>query len=154
MEISGFFCHLDFAWNQFWSFWNPRSCHFDHLSTSEFWILEDFWHFLVWYFSKNQNWKPSKFLKWQFLTFSNQLKLISRTIRLAGKLLNFYTLEHPQSKFLKRQFLTFSNQPKLISRTIRLAGKLLKFYTLEHPQSKFPIRLPGSVKDLISGNFC
>ena len=52
-------------------------------------------HFQVWNFSKHQNSNPPKLLKRQFLTFRNQLKLISRKIRLAGKLLNFHTVEYP-----------------------------------------------------------
>ena len=49
-------------------------------------------HFHAWNFSKNQNWKHPRLLKVQFLTFWNQPKLISRKIREAQKLLNFYAL--------------------------------------------------------------
>ena len=27
-QISRFFCHSDFTWNHFWSFWSPKNCHF------------------------------------------------------------------------------------------------------------------------------
>ena len=54
--------------------------------------FDSFWHFQVWNFSKNQYAKPPKWLKWQFLTLWNQLKLIWRKIRVAGKLLNFITV--------------------------------------------------------------
>ena len=64
---------------------SPKNYHFDHFSSSEFWIVfEDFWHFQVCNFSKNQNSTPLKLLKQQFLTSWNQLKLISRKIRVAG----------------------------------------------------------------------
>ena len=29
-----------------------KSCHFDHLSSSKFWIFGNFWDFQVWYFQK------------------------------------------------------------------------------------------------------
>ena len=38
------FCHSDFTWNQFWSFWSPKNCHFNHFSKYEFL-----------FFGKNQN---------------------------------------------------------------------------------------------------
>ena len=41
---------------------------------------------------KNQTSKPLRWIKWPFLTFSNQPKLISRKIRVAGKLLNFHAV--------------------------------------------------------------
>ena len=37
LENPWFFCQSDFTWNQFWSFWRPINCHFDHLSSYEFW---------------------------------------------------------------------------------------------------------------------
>ena len=40
-----FFWHPDFTWNQFWSFWSPKNCHFVHLRNPEFWIFGNFWHF-------------------------------------------------------------------------------------------------------------
>ena len=79
VEILGFFWHSDCMWNQLQSFWSPI------LTTCAA--------------PKNQNSKPSKLLKRQFLTFWNQSKLISHKIRVAGKLLNFQTVEYPQSKF-------------------------------------------------------
>ena len=45
LENSWFFCQSDFTWNQFWSFWRPINCHFDHLSSYEFWILGIFYMF-------------------------------------------------------------------------------------------------------------
>ena len=99
MEISGFFCHLDFTWNQFWSFWSSKNCCFNHLRSSEFWF---FWELLIFpgvKCPKSQNSNSSKLVKPQFLTLWNQPKLISRKIRVAEKLPNFHTLESPQSKF-------------------------------------------------------
>ena len=83
VEISFFFTtqstQISFMWNLFWSFWNPKNCYFDHLSTSEFWIFGKF----CWY---SQMWNPSKK---QFLTIWHQPELISK-IRVAGKLLKFH----------------------------------------------------------------
>ena len=99
VEISGFFYTSDFTWNQFWSFWNPKKCYFDHLSSSKFWIFANFWHFQVWNFCKIQNSMLSRLLKQQYLLFWNQQKLFSHKIRGAGKLLSFHTVEYLQSKF-------------------------------------------------------
>ena len=104
VEISGFFCHLDFASNQFWSFESPKAATW--VPTYEFWIFGNFWHCKVWDFSWNQNSKTTKLLKQQFLTFWNHPKLISRKIRVAGILLNFHTVEYPRSKFLNRLLRT------------------------------------------------
>ena len=62
---------------------------------SNFWNI---WNFQLSNFSTNQSSKPLKLLKRQFLTFWNQPKLISRKIRVAGKLLNFHNVEYPQPK--------------------------------------------------------
>ena len=42
VEISRFFCHLHFTWNQLWSFWSPQNCHFDDISSFEFWLFGNF----------------------------------------------------------------------------------------------------------------
>ena len=60
------FYRSDFMSNLCWSFWSPKNCHFDHLSSSEFWIFGNFWHFQVWNFSKNKYSKPSKLLNGSF----------------------------------------------------------------------------------------
>ena len=91
VKILGSICQSNLTWNQFWSFWCPKNCHFDHLSNSEFWIFGNFWHIQV-SNSKNQDSKPTELLKRQILTFWNQQKLISRKIRVHGKLLNFCTV--------------------------------------------------------------
>ena len=80
VEISGFICHSDLTWNQCWSFWSHKNCHFDHLSSSEVYIFGNFWLFQVWN-SKNQSSKPSKLLKWQILTFWNQPEFISLLLK-------------------------------------------------------------------------
>ena len=92
VEISWLICHSYFTWNQFWSNWSPQNCHFDHFCRSEFWTFGHFWHFQVWKFLKNQNFKPSKWLKWQFLTFWNQPKLISSENKSGRKILKFLWL--------------------------------------------------------------
>ena len=65
-------------------------------------------------------------LKWQFLTFWNQLRMIWRKIRVEGKLIHFNTVEYPQWKFLIR---------------LPMWSKMLKFiatwfyilFQIEHP---------------------
>ena len=37
VEISGFFCHPDFTWKQFWLFWCPKTANFDIFE--QLWIL-------------------------------------------------------------------------------------------------------------------
>ena len=56
-------------------------------------ILVKFLNFPELKFANNQNTTPLKRSKWQFLTFWNQQKLISRKIRVTGKLLNFHIVQ-------------------------------------------------------------
>ena len=84
MEISGFIYHPDITWNQFWSFWCPKHCHFFYFSSFRM-IFGNYWHIHMWNFSKNQNSKPPKLLKQQFLTFWSQPKLISLKFIVARK---------------------------------------------------------------------
>ena len=53
---------------------------------------ESFWHFQEWNFKKS-NFKAYKIVEIAFFTFGNQPDLISRRIRVAGKLLNFYIVK-------------------------------------------------------------
>ena len=62
----------------------PKNCPLDHISSSEFWILEN-----LWWIPKNQSLMPSKLLKRQFLTFWYQPKSISRKIRSCRLFPNF-----------------------------------------------------------------
>ena len=55
VEISGFFCHSDFTWNQFQGFSKYQNCHFSNCREIEFW-----------FYGKFQSWKLSK---WQFCNF-------------------------------------------------------------------------------------
>ena len=52
VKISGIFYHLEFTWNQYWSFGNPKNCDFNHLSSSELWIFGNYWHFKYEIFTK------------------------------------------------------------------------------------------------------
>ena len=79
----------------FGNFENPKTVILYHFSPSEFCILP-----------KNQTSKPSRSLKWQFLTSWNQSKLISPKIRVPWKLLNFHTV---------RKILNFPHSAKLIT---------------------------------------
>ena len=85
----------DFMWNQFLSFWSLKNCHFDHMSSSEFWIFGYFWYSKVWNSQKSQNSYPPKLLKLQLLTLWNRPKLISHKITVAKKWLNFHTVDYP-----------------------------------------------------------
>ena len=85
-----------------WKFQILREINFGHFEAPKSTILTiwaainfEFWdisHFQVWIFVKNQNSKPPKLLKLQFLTFWNLPKLISRKVIVAGKLLHFHTM--------------------------------------------------------------
>ena len=70
VEVSGFFCHSDFTWNRFWSFWSPKNCHLDHFCSSEFLIFGYFWHFLKVWNSQKITIQASKILRngsfWSF----------------------------------------------------------------------------------------
>ena len=87
-RIFSFFCLSDFTWNHFLSFWCPKST-----------ILTILVNFYIWGFStissvifpKKSKFKASKKFELQFLTVWKQLELISRKIRVAGKLLNVHT---------------------------------------------------------------
>ena len=90
IEISRFFCHLDFTWNQFWR-WQKflRFCNF---TGSEFHLCSQFQPLKNAKNAKNQNWEPLNVLKWQLLDLKNHQKLISRKIWAIEKLWNFHTL--------------------------------------------------------------
>ena len=80
----GFVCHSILV------ILKPQNCHFDHISSSEFWIFTNFEHFQVWNFFKNQNSKPQKLLKRQFWPSEISLSWFHAKLnRVEGKLLNF-----------------------------------------------------------------
>ena len=84
--------HSDFSWNQFWLIFEGQNSPFYHFR--RLWILI-FWEFHTSKcekFPKIQNSELLKWSKWQVLTPWNWSKLISRKIRVAGKLLNFHTV--------------------------------------------------------------
>ena len=69
VEISEFFCHTDFTWNQFWRLEEVKNCHVCRFRGSEFWfvisrkicVAEKFWKFHTVKTEKNQ----------RFLSISN-----------------------------------------------------------------------------------
>ena len=67
------FLHLRFFVKAIWILWSFKNCHFDHFSSTEFWIFGIFLHFQVWNFQipKNRNSKLPKLLKRQVLNFWN-----------------------------------------------------------------------------------
>ena len=83
-KFQDFLCLSGFTWNQWWSFWTPKNCYFDQLSSSEFSAFG--YIFKCEIFQNNQNSKPSELLKLQFLIVWNQPKLISRKISLNSQL--------------------------------------------------------------------
>ena len=56
VENSGFFCHSDFTWNQFWWFQKFKICYFCLSRSSQFW----FWWILAFF------WGPAETVQWQF----------------------------------------------------------------------------------------
>ena len=122
MEISGFFCNLDFTWNQFWSFWSSKNCHFYHFSSSE---VSDFGFFTlsnVW-ISQKSKFRASKMATsavFEPLKFPNS---IFQTI------LNFQHFSSPHflrqinfcySKALKNVNLSFDRAQILILKNLPL----------------------------------
>ena len=96
MEISGFFRHSDFTWNQFWSLWSPKNAILTIRAALNFSFLGIFQCEI---FPKIKIQTQQKLLKWQFFNFWNQLQFISGIIIIVvGQLLNFHTLEYPHSK--------------------------------------------------------
>ena len=62
VEISGFFYHSDFTWNQFWGFLKCKICYSNTFRGSEFWFYE-FLHFLkaeIFQMNKNESHKNGK----------------------------------------------------------------------------------------------
>ena len=94
VDISGFFCYSDFTWNHFGSF----CFYFQKLPIEPFQQLLNFREFLTFSSAKfpehqNSEARASRnVIKWQFLTFWSPTKLISRKIRVGGKLLIWYTV--------------------------------------------------------------
>ena len=78
---------INFSWFQ-----RVKNSHYDHFSSSEFEFFEQFVIFSNEEFLTNQDSMPSKWIKWQFFTFWNQPKLISRKITVTGKLQNFHCI--------------------------------------------------------------
>ena len=100
-EILGFFCLRDSTWNQIRSICSPKKTAILTIwATQNFkWIFWNVWHFQVCSFSKNQNSKPPKLLKRQFVNFWNQPQLIScKCMRFAEKLLNYHSMEYTKRK--------------------------------------------------------
>ena len=66
VEMSWFFYHTGFTWNQFWGFLKCKICHFNKFRGSEIWFLWIFSLLEGWNLPKWQNSKPLKLQKWQF----------------------------------------------------------------------------------------
>ena len=73
-------------WNQFWSFWSPKTAMLTIGAALNFEVLGIFDIFQCEIFPK--------MLNRQFLTIWNLLQLFSRKIMVVGKLLNFHTVEY------------------------------------------------------------
>ena len=92
LKFSNFSATLNLREINFGWFQKVKDCYFNHFEGFEFWFLQKFHTWNVKSSQKNQNSKPPKWVKWQFFTFSNQPKLISRKFRVAEKWLNFHTV--------------------------------------------------------------
>ena len=79
VEISEFFSHSDFTWNQRWRIWCLKNCHFKTFKRLWIFIFISFCTLL-----RLKLWKDSsKFEKVAFLEFLGSQKLISRKIWVA-----------------------------------------------------------------------
>ena len=79
-------------------------------------------HFQLWNFSKIENWKPPKLLKWEFLTLRNQQKLISPKIS-GSKIAKFprcacdSNLNGPEKTIFRYKYKLTTSNWKFISLT-------------------------------------
>ena len=69
VEISLILYRSDFTWNQFWGFLKCKISHFNTFRDSVFWFLWFFALFQGWNLPNEQNSKPLKWQKRQFLHF-------------------------------------------------------------------------------------
>ena len=86
VEIWGCFCHSDFAWNQFWSFWSPR----DYNCVLTIWAALNCEFLGTLTFSSVKFFQISKFkafkvVKTAVLNHQNLPELISRKIRVVSR---------------------------------------------------------------------
>ena len=86
-EISWFFYHSDFTWNQFWGFLKHKICNFNTSRGSEFFIFLNFgpfWRlkpskltkFIAPKIAKNLSFRTSRFLKIDFTSNQNDRKFL------------------------------------------------------------------------------
>ena len=80
------YLQLNFAWNHFWQNLNIKNCHFYHFIVWQIWILVNLGLEKWLKFTKNWNSEPLKMPKMTFLTIWIHQNLISRKIRVVGKL--------------------------------------------------------------------
>ena len=90
VEISQFFYHSDFTWNQILGFEECKICHFKTFRASEYWFL--------WIFALFESWKSPnssrapKMAKTAFLELWHSPKLISRKIWMIEKSWNSHSV--------------------------------------------------------------
>ena len=76
VEISGFFYHSDFTWNQFVGFWKCKICHFNTFRGFELWFLWIFGLSEGWIWPKLKSAEPLKLQRKFFLSFRFYVKSI------------------------------------------------------------------------------
>ena len=98
VQVSLFFYHSDFTWNQFWGFWKCKSANLTHSEALDF----DFF-FLIFAPFEGCNIKLTNFRapKTAFLCLLDSLELISRKIWKIEKSWNFHTVQPHCSAFFK-----------------------------------------------------
>ena len=91
---TGFFCFSDLTWNWFWYFEAPKIAILTIWAALNFAFLQ-IWSFQSLKFFQKSNSKPPKLVKWQFLSFWNQPKLIARKIRVMKNCYGISTVKNP-----------------------------------------------------------
>ena len=71
VDISWFFYHSDFTWNQFWGFSKCKICCFNTFRGFKLWFSWIFALLKGWYLPNGQNSQHLKWQKQQFLHFEN-----------------------------------------------------------------------------------
>ena len=95
VEISWFFHHSDFTWNQFLGFYRCKICHFDTFTLRHWiWIFMNFWALWMLKFTKLKNSELLKTAKTVVLELLYSQKLISHKIWMIEKSWNFDTMDN------------------------------------------------------------
>jgi len=127
LEISGFFYHSDFTWNQVWGFLKCKISHFNTIRGSEFLFL--------WIFALSEKYTAPKLAKTPVFALLESTKLISRKFWVMQKLYqhcdhrtSIFTIFQSESQW--RQGSLFKNQLP-----VRILYLLYVYFSSRKPMS-------------------